>query len=502
MASQVPSWAVREKTQKPLALRPLHLLLTAFVVTLPASPAALAPFAAAPPFHAVADSFLFALLLASVLASAVMVARGLQAHLRPLSRVTVTRSAVAAYGCGTLGFVALLLAPVPLPWVAVVAGLAAGAALPVLLAEWARAVASTMERVLVLCAFVLLCSSFGGWILTLLPLYVLVPVYAVLLLAGALPLVAFARNGEPADPVQQPAQAMEDLLSVTWLPLLGLAVYAFMSTVMAHSAFGVMRASFLGGTAAAVILFGACFVWGKRPLLPWCYRVLVPLLAAAFVVLGAFPADTFPKDLSIVALYLFYLVLAALACALFLAVVHGRELPANVAVGFGAGVTAAAGLVGLILSEVLQVATDFGPWMTVLTGAFVAVLLLFLGRTAWNELISPADAAAAGAGASGAASVEPATAQAVGAVIEGAAAEEPPSRRDVVEARCQQLSEQHGLSPREAEILGYLARGFSPTYIAKELVLSVSTVRTHVRNIYRKLGIGKREELIHLVDEG
>lgn len=72
--------------------------------------------------------------------------------------------------------------------------------------------------------------------------------------------------------------------------------------------------------------------------------------------------------------------------------------------------------------------------------------------------------------------------------------------QDALEARCAALAARFDLSPREAEILVFLARGFSPAYIAKELVLSVSTVRTHVRNIYRKLGIGKREELIHLVD--
>ena len=58
------------------------------------------------------------------------------------------------------------------------------------------------------------------------------------------------------------------------------------------------------------------------------------------------------------------------------------------------------------------------------------------------------------------------------------------------------------LSPREAEVLVFLARGFTPAYIAKSLVLSISTVRTHVRNIYRKLNVNKREELIHLIDEG
>lgn len=54
-------------------------------------------------------------------------------------------------------------------------------------------------------------------------------------------------------------------------------------------------------------------------------------MAAAFVVLGAFPAGTFPRDASVVALYVFYIVLALLGCAVLLAVVRNRELPANVA---------------------------------------------------------------------------------------------------------------------------------------------------------------------------
>ena len=66
---------------------------------------------------------------------------------------------------------------------------------------------------------------------------------------------------------------------------------------------------------------------------PWSYRILVPLMAAAFVVLGAFPAGTFPRDASVVALYVFYIVLALLGCAVLLAVVRNRELPANVASG-------------------------------------------------------------------------------------------------------------------------------------------------------------------------
>ena len=39
-----------------------------------------------------------------------------------------------------------------------------------------------------------------------------------------------------------------------------------------------------------------------------------------------------------VALYVFYIVLALLGCAVLLAVVRNRELPANVASGFACGV--------------------------------------------------------------------------------------------------------------------------------------------------------------------
>ena len=37
--------------------------------------------------------------------------------------------------------------------------------------------------------------------------------------------------------------------------------------------------------------------------------------------------------------------------------------------------------------------------------------------------------------------------------------------------------------------------------ISRELVLSENTVKTHIGKIYRKLGINKREELLHLIDE-
>jgi NarL family two-component system response regulator LiaR len=54
------------------------------------------------------------------------------------------------------------------------------------------------------------------------------------------------------------------------------------------------------------------------------------------------------------------------------------------------------------------------------------------------------------------------------------------------------------LTPREADVLELLQQGQSNAEIAIELSVGVETVRTHARNIYRKLGVKTRRELATL----
>ena len=49
-----------------------------------------------------------------------------------------------------------------------------------------------------------------------------------------------------------------------------------------------------------------------------------------------------------------------------------------------------------------------------------------------------------------------------------------------------------GLSARELEVLELVAEGLSAAEIAARLVLSPETIRTHVRNVHAKLGVGDR----------
>ncbi|HEX8803364.1 MAG TPA: response regulator transcription factor [Acidimicrobiales bacterium] len=49
-----------------------------------------------------------------------------------------------------------------------------------------------------------------------------------------------------------------------------------------------------------------------------------------------------------------------------------------------------------------------------------------------------------------------------------------------------------GLTRREAELLALLGEGLPPRDAAKQMTLSPETVRTHTRNLYRKLGVNDR----------
>lgn len=57
-------------------------------------------------------------------------------------------------------------------------------------------------------------------------------------------------------------------------------------------------------------------------------------------------------------------------------------------------------------------------------------------------------------------------------------------------------SEAANLSPREAEVLELLAKGFLYKEIAEQMKVSYATVHTHIRHIYEKLHVRSRTEAV------
>ncbi|MDH4197684.1 MAG: LuxR C-terminal-related transcriptional regulator, partial [Candidatus Aminicenantes bacterium] len=69
----------------------------------------------------------------------------------------------------------------------------------------------------------------------------------------------------------------------------------------------------------------------------------------------------------------------------------------------------------------------------------------------------------------------------------------------VVGERADSVIESYGLTAREQEILRLVLQGATNKDIERKLFVSASTVRNHIYNIYRKLGVRNRLELVNLI---
>ena len=54
----------------------------------------------------------------------------------------------------------------------------------------------------------------------------------------------------------------------------------------------------------------------------------------------------------------------------------------------------------------------------------------------------------------------------------------------------------YGLSPREEEVVKFVARGLSTAQISQTLFISEYTVQNHLSNVFEKVGLRSRRELV------
>lgn len=68
-------------------------------------------------------------------------------------------------------------------------------------------------------------------------------------------------------------------------------------------------------------------------------------------------------------------------------------------------------------------------------------------------------------------------------------------------ASLHQTQQAERASSREQEVVAHLARGYTFPQIAEKLFVTLDTVQSHAKSIYRKMGIHKKQELVEAIEE-
>lgn len=75
-----------------------------------------------------------------------------------------------------------------------------------------------------------------------------------------------------------------------------------------------------------------------------------------------------------------------------------------------------------------------------------------------------------------------------------------PMSAEVFARQCEEAARRYGLSEREEQVMLLVTRGRNIPHIAKRMHLSSSTVKTHVRHIYDKMGVDDRQAMLDLIE--
>lgn len=247
----------------------------------------------------------------------------------------------------------------------------------------------------------------------------------------------------------------------------------------------------------AIVCVAAGFL--LRPLLWLASPVLAPALAgigcalfeALIWVMSAEAVREQPRPLRVAALMRLLAVIGHLAGAVLVAVTAGGA-EANP----HAMQAASLAMVFVYLVMVLFFSQDTPPFAA--GRADAAAQASSLASEAGAALIAPRGAAPLAQTAAQASSAPAETPE--------AAPDDSPAEPPSLEGErywklpCSVLADTWKLTPRESEVLEQLAQGRDLAFMEEKFVLSRNTVKMHVRNVYAKLGVHGKQEVIDLVE--
>lgn len=252
---------------------------------------------------------------------------------------------------------------------------------------------------------------------------------------------------------------------------------AFRSDVVSNTSLGLLIA------AASIILLMSLF--RSHFSLPRVFWVLFPSVAGVLLVLDSFPVKTFAMNVGSMGVFVFCAMLGLFSLAFLVKVAAQGEYSPLLVMGVSLLCFAAASWLGDILNGLDLGHDRLGGAMLVVSTVYFVFLLISPVIQLWRvvrdegkettQIVRPLD----------------------GDVPDGRRMRA--NEEEMLQRRCDELAAAYGLTGREREVLGLASCGYTSTYIAKELFVSDNTIRSHLKGIYRKLGVSSKSELIDVV---
>jgi DNA-binding CsgD family transcriptional regulator len=256
--------------------------------------------------------------------------------------------------------------------------------------------------------------------------------------------------------------------------------------------------SMIAAFILAVVLY---IIWQFRSLrlnLASIQRLFFPLEISALICIALFGEVLLPEVAGLLyALFSCSLILMAIQCA---QAARSRQINPVFIYAFFGGTVYLMHDFGFISGQILQGITVFSSSaLTVVSvmSIYVLSLIFFIGQGGFSTALSPNRVQAE--------HIELiTTAGSPHRRLRKSAGRGPYEGEIVIQDRTTKkiklLKAQYQLSDREAEIAEYVSRGATVAYISEELMIATGTVQTHMRNLYKKLDIHKRSDLINLLD--
>lgn len=281
-------------------------------------------------------------------------------------------------------------------------------------------------------------------------------------------------------PSENSDHALKHAVNALWKPLTGAVLCALISG-LSWSVFDISELtqlfSSLIATVVMILLGVVLYFLRDRYSLTDLLRLLLPIATVLLIIapfaynLGNDFVSAFTNPLNSIAFLLFDSLI--LTCAIAYASGNGASVIRVVA--FCRMLCAGAMMLGLVGSLIVSVSETQVAFLIILS-CYLLALTLSMNRSKGSDT----------ANASERSSRSPET--------------DTNASDQTFEETIKSIAEKYNLSPRETEVFSYLARGHGSAYIAEKLIVSNETVKTHIKRIYRKIGISSREEMLALLE--